>query len=235
MGMEGKLRQVSERKLTAYRKDPNKLYSDISAKGGPTEGGKLDPMDLSVIQEAMKKFHDSPAGLRFRQCALTRLPPAKEDIEEYQKQLIALMPKLPRALAEVQADHIGLSQEGRQLSLHKSWHCLHFMFTGKTEESAGTLLGRAILGGTEIPDTNGVMPYGPVRYLAATQVKEVSEALERFPIAEKAAAFSREAAEAAGVYVPDHGAEELTEYFGMLRDFYRDAASKRNAMLLWIK
>ena len=32
MGMEGKLRQVSEFELAAYRKTPAKLYSDLMAK-----------------------------------------------------------------------------------------------------------------------------------------------------------------------------------------------------------
>jgi hypothetical protein len=27
-----------------------------------------------------------------------------------------------------------------ELDLHKSWHCLHFMFTGKVEGSDGTAL-----------------------------------------------------------------------------------------------
>jgi len=78
------------------------------------------------------------------------------------------------------------------------------------------------------------MGYGPIRYLTPEEVRQVAEALAEFPIAARASAFDSVAAEEAKVYVPEHDAEELTHHFGLLKDFYRDAANKNNAMLLWV-
>jgi hypothetical protein len=66
-------------------------------------------------------------------------------------------------------------------------------------------------------------------------VRAVSAALAEFPIDHAAAAFDQQAAEKAGVYVPQHEREELKEYFGQLRDFYHDAAKKGNAVIVWIE
>jgi Domain of unknown function (DUF1877) len=122
-----------------------------------------------------------------------------------------------------------------ELDLHKSWHCLHFMFTGNVEDTDGTPLGDAILGGSEIGGDDADAGYGPPRALSPAQVRNVAAALAEFPIEKKASEFDVQAAEKTGIYVARHGVEELTEYFGQLRSFYDDAARKGNAVLLWIE
>ena len=57
--------------------------------------------------------------------------------------------------------------------------------------------GKAIMGGKEIPDRQGVMGYGPIRYLTPEEVRQVAEALAEFPIAARASAFDSVAAEEA--------------------------------------
>jgi hypothetical protein len=79
------------------------------------------------------------------------------------------------------------------------------------------------------------MGYGPVRYLPATDVRQVRDALQEFPIRAKAEAYDPKKAKAAKVYVPDHGPEELLEYFGWLLEFYQRAADQNEAVLLWIE
>jgi len=130
--------------------------------------------------------------------------------------------------------HIGRNKNGQELSLHKSWHCLHDILTGKSGEPADSTLGKAILGGEELPDQQGVMGYGPVRFLTAEEVSEIAQALEAFPIDERLAAFDPEEAHKARVYVPGQEADELKGCFDMLRDFYGEAAKKKYAMLLWV-
>ena len=122
-----------------------------------------------------------------------------------------------------------------ELDLHKSWHCLHFMFTGKVEGSDGTALGDAVLGGQEIGGDEADMGYGPPRALSPAQVRNVAAALAEFPIDKKTQEFDAAAADQAGIYVAQHEARELAEYFGQLRGFYEDAARKGNAVLLWIE
>jgi Domain of unknown function (DUF1877) len=106
--------------------------------------------------------------------------------------------------------------------------------TGQSWPQTEMTLGKAILGGREIPDRKNVMGYGPARCLTPDEVSRVAAALEEFPIEERSGGYDSKAAHAAEVCVPQHGPEELRDYFAMLRDFYRDAAKSRNGVLLWI-
>src|ERR1700747_2641949 len=83
----------------------------------------------------------------------------------------------------------GPAKDGKQLCLHKSWHCLHYLFTGKSWDRGDPPLGDAIMGGTELPDRQRVMGYGPARYLSPAEVRAVAEALEAFPAEERVAAY----------------------------------------------
>jgi len=226
MGMEGKLRQASEFELAGYCRNPAKLYSDLMKR--------YDLPDLRNLNLGLQEFQKSPLGQRVRQRALSGQPPIEEDVAESRRQIQAIMSQHPEAAASVE-QAIGLNKDGKELSLHKSWHCLHFILTGKSWDAAEPPLGNAILGGVEIPDVHKVMGYDPARFLTPQQVTEVAAALESFPIEERAEAFDPETAEKEKVYVPGHHKEELVHYFGLLRAFYRDAANKGNGMLLWVE
>jgi len=227
MGMEGKLRQVSEFELASYRKNPDKLYSDLVPK--------YDKQSVSKMMSAFQDFQNSPLAQRIRQRAASGQPPEPEDIAEMQKRMQEMQGERPKQIGGIDSPHIGLSQDGSILSLHKSWHCLHFVLTGASWDAAEPPLGNAIMGGVEIPDRQNAMGYGPARFLTPSQVREVAAELVKFPIQEKAEAFDPEVAEEKKVYVPDHEGEELIYYFDLLRDFYQDAAAKGNGMILWVE
>jgi hypothetical protein len=226
MGMEGKLRQVSEFELAKYRKNPSEFYSKLIKS--------YDLGELSKLTEAMRGIQESPLAKKVRQRALSGLPPEPEDVAEMQRQMQAVMGNHPQAAEQIES-HIGPSEDGLQLSLHKSWHCLHFVLTGASWDAAEPPLGNAIMGGVEIPDRQNAMGYGPARYLTPSQVREVAIELVKFPIQEKAEAFDPEIAEEKKVYVPDHDKEELIYYFDLLRDFYQAAAAKGNGVILWVE
>jgi len=226
MGMEGKLRQVSEFELASFRKDPAKAYEKVVSRYRSPE--------MTRFMEKMKELQFSPVSKRLQARAQAGQPPDPEDLKAYRAEADALFAENREAWAEFQSLHLGLSKDGLELSLHKSWHCLHFLLTGKSWEPVDSSLGKAIMGGKEIPDRQGVMGYGPIRYLTPEEVRQVAEALAEFPIAARASAFDSVAAEEAKVYVPEHDAEELTHHFDQLKGFYRDAANKENAMLLWV-
>ena len=226
MGMEGKLRQVSEFELASYRQDPFAVYAAVIDR-------QKSP-DVQQLVAKMRELLSSPIMKRIQERAAARIPPDPEDVAAYQAQTKALREENQQGFAELQALHTGLSKDGMELSLHKSWHCLHFLLTGKSWDRVDSPLGKAIMGGREIPDRQGVMGYGPVRYLTQEEVRQVAEALSEFPIEARAVAFDPDAAEEAKVYVPEHDVEELTHHFTLLKDFYRDAADKNNAMLLWV-
>lgn len=227
MGMEGKLRQVSEFELAIYKKNPEKLYASLVKR--------YDLESLGVLNAKLREVQESPLGQKIRQRALSGLQPLPEDVAEMQRQMQHLMNRNPGAQAAIESKHVGISEDGAELSLHKSWHCLHFLLTGKSWDPADPPLGNAIGGGAELPDRQGVMGYGPARYLTSSQVGEVASALASFPLEAKAEAFDPQFADEQKVYVPNHDKEELFYYFNLLRDFYQDAASKGSAMILWVE
>ena len=119
------------------------------------------------------------------------------------------------------------------LELEKSWHCLHFLFSGKVWDTGSAPIEKAILGGTEIVDVEGIMGYGPAR--EESEVEKIAAALERFPIEERARAFDSRAAADAKIYCPDCSAEELVHYFSLLKNYYHEATLKEHAMLIWLE
>lgn len=227
MGMEGKLRQVSEFELATYKKNPVEFYARLVKRH--------DLHALSELNERLKQVQQSRLGQKIRQRALSGLEPVPQDIAELQRQMQHAMDQSPGAQAAISSHRIGISNDGTHLSLHKSWHCLHFLLTGKSWEPAEPPLANAIMGGTELPDKGRVMGYGPARYLTPPQVGEVADALANFPVEEKAAKFDPHVAAEQKVYVPNHDQEELLYFIKLLRDFYQDAAGKRNAMILWVE
>ena len=233
MSMIGKLRQVSEFDLAKYKKNPNEMMRALTGAQGPgdTEG-------FATLRETLQQ---SPVAQRMMELSKQQLVLSREQQIEMQQEMMKLMKNA------VQMQKTGLAKAaaaeprsaGRnavaELDLHKSWHCLHFMFTGKVEGSDGTALGNSLLGGQEIGGDEADMGYGPPRALSPGQVRSVAAALAEFPIDKKAQEFDAAAADKAGIYVAQHEAGELKEYFGQLRSFYEDAARKGNAVLLWIE
>jgi hypothetical protein len=227
MGMEGRLRQVSEFEMAAYKKNPGKLRQDAHAR-------HTTP-DVERLASFMSEVQKTPMMERIKQRAMQGLPPDPEDIKAYRAQIDNLLKDNAEGFADLQSSHVVVSKDGRELCLHKSWHCLHFLFTGNAGGSGGSHLGEAILGGREIGGDAADMGYGPPRALSPAQVRNVAAALDAFPIEERVRQFNPVAADNAGIYVAQHEAEELKDYFIMLRNFYADAASKGNGMLLWIE
>jgi len=83
----------------------------------------------------------------------------------------------------------------KSLELEKSWHCLHFLFSGKVWETGKAPIEKAIPGGIEIPDVEQVTGYGPVRYLEHDEVKKISAALKSYPIKRTAPTFGSASAD----------------------------------------
>lgn len=234
MGMEGKLRQVSEFELAAYRKNPAKFYSDLL--------GVKEWPDLIKLNDAIGDLQDSPVGQRIRERALSGQPPI-EDVDEYQRQMEMIHSDNQGVLEKMQSELMGLSKNGTQLSLYKDWHMVHYVLTGKSWEPVDSPLGMAIMGGAELPDAQGVMGYGPAKYLTPTQVRDVADALRDFPFSVRVAVYDPIAAQAAKVYPPRYPNDPLVldeqqglvGYFNLLKDFYLDAGNKGNAMILWVE
>ena len=232
MSMIGKLRQVSEFDLAKYKKNPNEM---MRALAGAQDAGSI--AGFAVLRETLEQ---SPVMKKMLELRQQQKMPSREEQLEMQQEMMKLMKQAVQTRKEglgkvsLGTKEAPAKPANEELDLHKSWHCLHFMFTGKVEGSDGTALGDAVLGGREIGGEEADTGYGPPRGLTPAQVRAVAGALAEFPIDHKAREFDAAAADRAGIYFAHHGAEELKEYFTQLRNFYEDAASKGNAVLLWI-
>lgn len=122
------------------------------------------------------------------------------------------------------------------LDLDKAWHAVHFSLTGRAWPD-GTDLALAIFGGEPFGEDLG---YGPPRLLNAVDVQRVAVALAEKdpPAVAKDVDISRLDHEDIypGSWSDNEQAsrEYIAHHLGHLRDFYSQAASKGEAVLLWI-
>lgn len=122
------------------------------------------------------------------------------------------------------------------LDLHKSWHILHFLFTGDAWEGelpAATLLA----GGREVGEDLG---YGRPRILEQRETGNFARFLCELDVPALAARLDGRAMKALGVYCADDVEsvaglhEDLSRYFPRLQSFVADAAARRSGLLIWM-
>jgi hypothetical protein len=232
MSMIGKLRQISEFELAKFKKNPAEMVRALV-------GSSAVAADPQVYMQLRATLQQSAVVQQMMELSKQGKAPTREQQLELQQQMVQLMKQAAglRKAAIGKSDSPSQSEtraDLNELDLHKSWHCLHYLFTGKVEGSDGSPLGDALLGGQEIGGEAADTGYGPPRALSPAQVKKVAEAPNAFPIEEKARIYDAAAADRAGIYVAQHDPQELQHYFAELRNFYNDAASNGNAVLLWI-
>ena len=135
----------------------------------------------------------------------------------------------------------GLGKIEAPLDLDKSWHILHYTFTGDIGPVGSP--GDALMAGEDLgSDISG---YGPPRLLDPDGTKRFAEFLQRLDLETLQNRANREAMMAAGVYAlpMGPGAEtefeigvrrEISSYFPLLRDYVLEAARKGNGLFMWL-
>jgi len=125
--------------------------------------------------------------------------------------------------------------KGADISLDKGWHGVHCLLCGAAEPNS-TVLGQAVMGGTEIGEDFG--GYGEARYFTPEQVAETARELGRAALeTEMKARVDPARMLSAGIYPGGWdvtGADWLLEEFRKLRDFYADANATGFAVLTCI-
>jgi hypothetical protein len=126
---------------------------------------------------------------------------------------------------------------GVTMSIEKAWHGVHFLLCGELEPGDSPL-SQAVLGGMELEDDpNGALEYGPARFFTGIRVAEIAEELQA---AEPRARRRFDPWEMSRMRVyPSSGEvrwnesdlEWVMDGFHQLRDFYRDAARNRRAVV----
>jgi hypothetical protein len=156
---------------------------------------------------------------------------------------VLLSPFLRREL-ERQIDEAGAAaasaaeaDPGRLLDLHKSWHVLHYLFTGEVD--GGTPPADALLGGRELGEDMG---YGRPRLHEAAATAAFARFLSPLTVADLQGRIDIGRMSALGIYCcedDDEGsAEELGDdvahYFPLLQSFVGEAAKNGNGLLMWL-
>jgi hypothetical protein len=243
MGMRAKLRHLSITELSTAKKEPAKFYRDLyGLEGKPGDKNSLEQILGAQLGLALKssplgkEFTELPEVRRIVKATLQGSEPDPADQQIMVENMLELLPKIgfqPDFNAFMQSQPRE-TKTPRGLDLEKSWDCLRFLLSGQGREAGKNPIEKAILGDAAIADIEGVMGYGPVRYLEPGEVTKTAAALESYPIEQKAREFSPAAAEKAHIYCPEHAPEELIYYFNVMKNYYHEAVSKKHAMLIWI-
>lgn len=142
----------------------------------------------------------------------------------------------PDAVADflfLEADEGGPSHTA---DIDKAWHGIHFLLTGSPSGGVGPLAA-AIMGGEEIGEDAG---YGPARYLEPEEVKSIAQALADASTEDLAKRYSPKALTAADIYPGiweqegDEAFDYLAGYYEDMVDFYKAAAKRGDAVLLYL-
>ena len=130
----------------------------------------------------------------------------------------------------------GCADTSARTDVDKAWQAIHYMLNGDAWEGEGPLF-LTILGGTEIGED--VAGYGPARYLAPVQVKELAAALSAIDAAGFSARYDPLALDAAEIYPQlwvrdgDDGLAYVQHYYTQLSAFYREAAAQGQGVLVY--
>jgi hypothetical protein len=163
-------------------------------------------------------------------------PPSAQDRkawDAFKRDMLAQIAGLRRAAAGK-----GEVDPSRVLDLHKSWHVLHYLFTGQAEDAMPP--GNALLGGQELGEDTG---YGPPRFHEPAAIAAFARFLAPLTVEELQGRLDLPRMAALGVYCcddpDDEGSiEELNDdiqhYFPQLQTFVGAAAKKGQGMLVWL-
>ena len=142
------------------------------------------------------------------------------------------------AILEPEEDSDGAVVSGDDMiDLDKSWHALHFLFTGTAWE--GELPGSfLVLGGTEVGDLD--VGYGPARYFDVPTTAQIDLFLQSLDEAMLKSLFDQEKMLDLDIYPEiwdEDNVDEVWEYVGeyltILRDFVRATAASGKALLVF--
>jgi Domain of unknown function (DUF1877) len=117
------------------------------------------------------------------------------------------------------------------LDLDKSWHMLHYLFTGRAWD--GPMPAAALLtGGREVGEDLG---YGPARALSAKETQAFAQFLASQSETSLAAKINVPQMQSMEIYsVDDDSTEDLNHYFPQLKSYVADAAAKGQGLLIWL-
>ena len=214
MGMQAALEQISAEKLSEFIQNLQRAYKHILAsityQGDAMLGQAMgiSGMNPEELLRTSLEGIDKQPGISAEQRAQIR-DQVQKQFEQVLSRVAAVQSAKKPGLQLVKGNKITPEEPRKICSLEKDWHMLHYILNGTTEGGTGPLAD-VVLGGTEIPDREGVMGYGAVRYLTPEQVKAVSEAMAKVDFVTLAEKFDPEDAATKQIYgLPHRPSEQM--------------------------
>jgi hypothetical protein len=226
MGMIADFHQVTAGQIAEFLKRPASAYDYIQSPFFEDAGAVA--MAENMLAELRMKTAGFPPGVRAQ---VERVAGQFRNKSQAKKG-----PQLVKPRPEPEP-------ERKKFSLEKDWHVLHYALNGTHDGGTGPLAD-AILGGSEIPDVEGVNSFGAgssgaLRYLTPAQVQDVAAALREVEPSGLLSKLDFADAQGKKIYLGHtlddlEGWSYLPDLFQSFRDFYAEAAGSRKGMLLSI-
>jgi hypothetical protein len=135
---------------------------------------------------------------------------------------------------------VRLGEIEEALELQKSWHILHYLFTGHIDESAAP--GSDLVTGQPLGEDVG---YGPPRLHSASETREFDEFLQSQNLGRLQSRVDYREMTRLRVYSMPMGPgsddeynamlrHEVGNYFPILRDYVHRMAAKGDGLLIWL-
>jgi hypothetical protein len=175
---------------------------------------------------------------------MMRMPPERRAVFDAQyRTSIEATPAAREAQArvgEARARLAGIGPFEQALNLEKSWHILHYLVTGHTDDFNAP--GDALLTGEPLGEDVG---YGPARLHDETATQQFGRILETLDLTQLQARVNLREMKRLRVYSmpmgPGSDAEyenelraEVANYFPLLRDYVVRMSEKHDGLLIWI-
>jgi hypothetical protein len=207
----------------------------------PVQIGALraDPSLASDLAR-MKQHEAHDAALA---AILSRMPSEQREAAQAQRRAFEETPmqkdaEARRSAARTRLDPIGPFEQ--PLNLEKSWHMLHYLFTGDVLPAQSP--GDALLTGQDLGDDVG---YGPARLQNEKVTQDFARFLQTLDEAVLQEAVNYREMSRAGVYAtpggPGSDAEyeaelraEVASYFPRLRNYLVKITEKQGGLLIWV-
>jgi len=124
----------------------------------------------------------------------------------------------------------SVDPEDEGIYMGKTWHLLHYLITG-TEEGEEFPLAYAVMVGHPVEGLGGEFCW-----LTPEELKDVARALDNLSKEDLRKRSNKDSMSKADIYKYPKGLtkkqlEEVMVYFNKLKEYYKDAAKKGNAML----
>jgi hypothetical protein len=176
--------------------------------------------------------------------AMKRMPPERRAaLEAQMRASLDAMPEMRQRqaqIAEARTQLAELAPLERALDLQKSWHMLHYLFTGHIDGSDAP--GSALMTGEPIGEDTG---YGPARLQDEKTTRDFSGYLGTLDLPQLQARVNLSEMNRIGVYAmpmgPGSDAQyenelraEVAHYFPLLRDYVGAMAEKKKGLLIWV-